>query len=738
MKAALLVFFLLPMLGLSQTASDLASQVNPFIGTQTSSQHDNGNTIPGAVRPFGMLYWSPDPVNGAFYRYENPVTRGFSLTHLGGVGCPIFGDVPIMPILGRPQEPPPVRSTIYRASFSHANEVAQPGYYSVKLDSGIRVQLAANVHSGIAEFTYPSGTDAHTLLIDLSRKATYVDGAKITVQGNKIMGYMSSGNFCGTDNRYRVYFVLETNKTPASIGTFDEMHVTAGSTSGSGPRTGTYISFAPGTTTVYLKAGISYVSVANARMNLDREIPGWDFEKVRQNARASWNAVLSHARVSGGSDAQRAVFYTALYHAMLAPSTFSDVNGEYLGFDSQVHTARGRIQYANYSGWDIYRSEVQLITMLLPKVGSDIAQSLVADAQQSGGLPIWPVANDETGVMAGDPSDGIISSIYAFGGHGFDTKAALAAMLRGATDPNVHIRLYPERPHLDDYLSKGYVVNANGVGNGASMTLEYTSADFAIAQFAKEMGDTHAESEFLKRSAYWRNIFDPETKYIRARTADGKFVSGFKPAQGDGFQEGNAAQYTLMIPYNLKGLVDAIGGPKAAKTRLDHYFSQYGSFSNMGPYFFIANEPSFGNPWIYNWTGYPWRTQEVVRKTINDLFPDKPDGMPGNDDLGATSSWIVFAELGFFPEIPGVGGVTTNSPMFPDVKLMLGDHPLQIIAKGAPDKLYVKSIALDGTPIRNWWIDWSRLSKANKLDFTLTGTPDTQAGELPPSYPSPE
>jgi len=737
MKSPWLACFLLPTLMFAQQAQTPVSQVNPFIGTGISSQRDHGNTVPGAIVPFGMLYWSPDPVDGQFYDYGEPVTRGFSLTHLSGPGCGVYGDVPILPILGTPEYPPPVLSTPYRASYTHQQEVAQPGYYSVHLDSGIAVEIAAAVRSGIAQFSYPSGGSSHTVLIDLSRNLSKVDDAHIDVAGAKVTGWVSSGGFCGTENRYKVYFVLQTDTNPASVGTFNELIVNSGSTSGSGPRTGAYLSFNPKTKTVHLKVGISYVSVANAELNMNREIPGWNLEKVRQDASHVWNAVLSHAQVSGGTAADRTFFYTALYHAMLHPSVNSDVNGEYLGFDSKVHKAEGRLQYANYSGWDIYRSQVQMITMLLPKVGGDIAESLVVDAQQGGGLPIWPVANDESGVMAGDPSDPILASIYAFGGHDFDTKAALTAMLHGATDPKAHVRLYPERPGLADYMSKGYIPESDEIHGAASVTLEDTNADFAIAQFAKAMGDEKNEQEFLKRSAYWRNIFDPDTKYIRARDANGKFLPDFTPGKSTGFIEGNSAQYTWMIPYDLKSVIAAIGGPETSKERLDSYFSQYGEFEHLDePYFFIGNEPSFGDPWIYNWAGYPWRTQEVVRKTLGDLFTDTPGGEPGNDDLGATSSWVVFAALGFYPEIPGVGGVTTNSPLFPKVKLLLGDHPLEIVAAGAPEKKYVKAISLDGSPIRNWWVDWSRLSKANTLEFTLSDTPNHDAGEAPPSYPA--
>ena len=717
---------------------DLASQVDPFIGTEISTQLDFGNVSPGATLPFGMLYWSPDPVGGQFYNHREPVTRGFSLTHLSGPGCGVLGDVPILPMLGIPSSPPPVEPSVYRAGFSHADEIAQPGYYAVTLDSGIRVELAAKLHSGIARFTYPAGAALPTVLLDLSRNLTAVRDAQLAIQGQKITGWVASGGFCSTASRYKIYFAMQVDAAPTAAATFDEMQIDPAVASAQGPRIGGYLAFSPATTAVHLKVGISYVSVANAARNLDREIPGWQLDAVRRDGREAWNRVLNHAQVSGGSTAQRAVFYTALYHALLHPSVFSDTNGEYIGFDNQVHKAEGRVQYANYSGWDIYRSQVQLITMLLPDVGSDLAASLVADAQQGGGLPIWPVANDESGVMAGDPSDAIIAGVYAFGGHNFDTAAAMAAMLHGATDPRAHIRLYAERPGLAEYLARGFIATTEDTSGAASVTLEDTNADFAIAQFGRDIGDTSVERQFLIRAAYWRNLFDPQTKYIRPRGQDGSFLPSFDPGKGEGFVEGNAAQYTWMVPYDLKGVVDAVGGPQAAKARLDDYFSQYGSTNHQGPYFFIGNEPSFGNPWVYNWAGYPWRTQQVVRKTLLDLFSDTPAGLPGNDDLGATSSWVVFACLGFYPEIPGVGGVTINSPIFPEVTLQLGDHPLRVLAAGAPDKLYIQSLKLDGVPVENWWIDWDRLSKAKQLIYTLTATPQKSPGALPPSYPAPK
>jgi predicted alpha-1,2-mannosidase len=711
------------------------SQVDPYIGTQASAQssHDFGNTHPGATRPFGMLYWSPDPVDGGFYRYDEPVTRGFSLTHLSGPGCGVNGDVPIMPILGVPTVPPPVRSTFYRAGFKHADEVAQPGYYSVQLNNGIEVKLAAEVHSGIAEISYPAGTDEHTLLIDLSRNLTHVHDAEIAIRGNRITGSVSSGEFCFHENHYRIFFALETQEGSQAAGTFDEMRVSEGSHEARGPRVGSYLVFAPATRLVHLKVGISYVSAANAAMNLEKEIPGWDFERVHRDALAAWGAVLDHAVVEGGNESQRRVFYTAMYHSLLHPTVFNDVNGEYLGFDEKVHqVAVGHKQYANFSTWDIYRSQVQLIALLLPDVASDIAQSLVTDAEQGGGLPVWTVANDEAADMPGDSSDGMLAGIYAFGGRNFDTRAALKAMVAGGDDPEMHLRLCPERPGLAEYLLKGYVPD-DGQNTAASSTLEYENSDFSIAQFAKSLGETEIAYRYRARAGMWTRLFDPETKYIRARGLNGEFLPNFKPEQQAGFMEGNAAQYTWMVPYDLKGLISAMGGNEAVKTRLDDYFSQYGTW-NGGPYFFIVNEPSFGNPWIYNWTGQPWRTQEVVRKTLTDLFPDTPGGIPGNDDLGATSSWAVFAYLGLYPEIPAVGGFTVNSPAFPKVTLTLGDHVVEIDSPGAPDQLYVKSLSVDGKAVSNWWIDWSDLKQAHEVHFTLSPKRDLNGGTAPPSF----
>ncbi len=736
-----LALMLIPIAGFSQTAQDPAALVNPFVGSGLSSIHDYGKTVPGASRPFGLLYWSPDMAKEVFYLYDKPVTRGFSLTHISGPGCGLYGDAPIFPMMGVPERSPVAAPGTYQTAFSHAGERAEPGYYEVKLDSGIKVQLTAHMRSGIAEFHFPTAQTSRTLMIDLSRNLSReVYQTEIRIHGRMVTGSVSSGGLCGHQIRYQVYFALETEETPEAYGTFDETGLASGKPVSSGPHAGGYVSFGESIPTVHVRVGISFVSVANAEANLRSEIGSRGVEEIRRDARAAWNRALGRVRVSGGTEEDRRVFYTALYHALLHPSVFNDVNGEYMGFDDKVHVLEGHTQYTNFSGWDIYRSQVQLLAMLFPEEASDMAQSLVRDAAEGGGLPRWVTANGDTGSMVGDPSACILASFYAFGIRNFDTKAALEAMLRGANDPAVHSRQYFQRPDLEEYLRRGYIAARGSTGHGsASVTLEYQNADFAISRFARALGDPAAARDSLARSAQWRKLFDAETRYIRPRGEDGSFLPGFTPGKENGFVEGNAAQYTWMVPYDLAGVIAAIGGPEAARKRLDDYFSQYYDYQlKNGPYFAIGNEPSFGNPWIYNWTGHPWRTQEVVRKTLRDLFSSGPEGLPGNDDLGATSSWVVFAQLGIYPEIPGAGGITLNSPMFPEVTMQFGKHTLRIIAPGAPSKLYVQSVRLDGKPVRNWWIDWERLSKASKLEFALSAEANHLAGQPPPSFPPSE
>ncbi|HEV7860308.1 MAG TPA: GH92 family glycosyl hydrolase, partial [Pyrinomonadaceae bacterium] len=500
-----------------------AQYVNPFIGTERGTAQEfigggaGGNTFPGATVPFGMVQWSPDTASSfsqdesGSYVYRDNAIRGFSLTHLNGPGCPVYADVPFMPLTGEARVSPASDPDAYVAKFSHDYERAAPGHYAVALDSGITVDLTATARTGFASFTYPSSTDA-SLLINVGRNATGVTDASLELTGDRqVSGSLMSGRFCGTRNEYKLYFFAEFERPFKSFGAWHGADIKRGERVVKGAKTGGYVTFdTTANQLVRVKVGLSYVSVKNAELNLRAENRGWDFAAVRDAASARWNQMLGRIEVSGGTRSERQVFYTALYHALLHPNVFSDANGEYMGFDNQVHLARGYTQYANYSGWDIYRCEVQLLALLFPVEASDMMQSLVMDASQGGGLPKWSVANDESGVMVGDPSVPIIASAYAFGAKHFDTRAALKAMLKGATDPDARSKSYAQRGALREYLKYGYITIENEVWGSSATTLEYTTADFCIAQFAKSLGDRTTYQTFMRRAQFWKNMIDRE------------------------------------------------------------------------------------------------------------------------------------------------------------------------------------------------------------------------------------
>jgi predicted alpha-1,2-mannosidase len=751
----------------AKPAADFVRYVNPFIGTANSPLPDylggngSGNTFPGATMPFGMMQWSPDTEKGfgkderGSYLYADTSIRGFSLTHLSGPGCPVFGDVPLMPVVGALKTSPASDPAASLAKFSHADERASPGFYEVVLEGGVSVKLSVTERTGFGVFTYPAVTDAG-VLVNAGQNASGVSEAEVEVEGDRrLRGSVTSGGFCGARNKYKLYFVAEFDRPFKATAMWRGAKVSQGSRSTRGVGTGAFVSF--DTTTnpkVQMRVGISYVSTGNALSNLQAENPRWDFAAVRARASARWNEALRRIEVGGGTDAEKQVFYTALYHTLLHPNIFSDANGEYIGFDGRVHTHPGHTQYTNFSGWDIYRSESPLLAWLFPDEASHMAQSLVFDAEQGGGLPIWPVANDESGAMYGDPSVPIIASSYAFGARDFDTGAALKAMIRGATDPETKSKTYPERPGLADYLQYGYIpMEQKGLRGSPSVALEYETADFALAQFARAHGDSATYSEMMRRAQFWTRIFDPENRYIRGRWRDGSWLPGFdfdrqvydpklpwKPESHKSYVEGNATQYTWMIPHNLRAVIERIGGDEVVIKRLDSFFTELNAGPNR-PYFFIGNEPVFPVPWVYNYVGVPWKTQAITRRALRELFTADPGGIPGNDDLGATSSWVVFAALGLYPSIPGVGGFSINSPLFPEINVRWkGGHALKITGRGASAATpYVQELRLNGRPYESTWLPYETIARGGTLRFTLGPAPNTKwataPSAAPPSFP---
>jgi len=510
-----------------------------------------------------------------------------------------------------------------------------------------------------------------------------------------------------------------------------------------------------------------FVSTADAIGNIAAEQPGWAIDSLRSRAADTWNQYLGRIAVTGGSPADERTFYSALYRSLLHPNVFGDDNGDYMGFDGKVHVSTGYTQYANLSNWDIYRSEVPLLALVAPTQVGDMVTSLLSDAAQGGGLPKLPVANLESAQMNGDSADAVIASAYAFGARNFDVAGALAAMVRGATVPGVGSDGHLERQDLPEYLAKGYVaaerrdLTSLDYTVGASETLEYAIDDSAIAQLAAATGQTATAQEFTARAQNWRNLVDPATGYLAARRADGSFPPGpaFQPSAlpgvgQDGFEEGNAIQYTWSVPQNLRGLFDALGGNAAVVAKLDTFFTKLNT-SRKEPYDWAGNEPALGIPWEYDYAGAPWRAQSVVRRIATSLYSASPGGEPGNDDLGSMSSWYVWAAMGMYPEVPGRGELVLASPVFPHITVTLASgSAITIDAPGAADAApYVQALRVRGvagvpgacaaTPADATgavamacpWLPPSITQLGGVLDFTVGTTPDPAWGSAPADAP---
>ena len=727
-----------------------ARLVTPVMGSvretaDPRSLPGGGSTTPAATYPFGMVQWGPDtsttlPGGYRYTWYAESGISGFSLTHYSGAGCSSFQDVPILPVKGRVDLSPGTSWGSYTPEHLRASDVAQPGYYSVRLyPSGIETQLAATDRSAIGRFVFPS-TSAGTFLVSpayptLSQpsmaSSDFPEGTSVRIDGTtEITGMVTRSAMCVSDP-YRLYFAISFDRPFVKSGTWNVDQVFHGNTAAVGSNVGAFVSFDTSKDpTVMIKIGLSYVSVSDAQVNVRTEDPGWNIGDVRRAASRAWLDALSRVQAYGGSRVERRTLYTALYHSFVDPNIFSDINGRYIGFDGLVHVARGYTQYDDISGWDSYRSQWPLLALLQPRRVGDMLRSMVADAQQGGGaMPRWEVANLNTGVMVGDSPAILVASAYAFGVRNFASKSALEALMAAARTPGLESGDRLARPGLGGYLTKGWVSDPQtDVWGSVSTTLEYEADDFALGQFARALGDKTQSAGLLARSRKWVLLFNRHTGYLQPRTVGGAFVTPFKPTDSNPqyYAEGNATQYLWMVPFDLPGLFARLGGDAVAVRRLNGELTRLNAGQDQ-PYAWMGNEPSFEIPWEYDFAGAPAKTEEVVRRIENKLFPIT--GLPGDDDGGAMSSWYVWAAIGLYPEIPGVAGFAIGSPLFPRIVIPLaGGHRLTILAHGASmNKPYVTSLRLNGRPYRSTWLPYSKIRNGGTLAFTLSATPPARS-----------
>ena len=727
-----------------------AQWVDPFIGTTGA-----GGTYPGAQAPFGMISPSPnteyknygDWTSRTGYDYNGKRIVSFTLTHASGVGLHADQDLPFTPCVGALPVSPVENRGAYASGFTSMRQKAAPGFYQVLLETcKTRVSIAAATRSAIVSLDYPETPKANVVFCPSSCGTGISDSAlTIAPGGRAISGWAASGDFGDAPfhlnhHPYRVYFAAVFNQPFAGYGTWQGAVRKNGATQAGGADGAAYVRFdCTHQTRVLMRLAISYVSVADAQDNLVREIPAWDFARVHTATLRSWNALLGRIRVSGGRPQETRSFYTAIYHNALQPCVFDDVNGKYIGFDHQVHQiAAGHHLYATFSLWDTYRSTAIVQALIAPERASDMAQSLLLDSVQApgGGLPTWALNDNDTGCMGTYSADPFIANVYAFGARNFDLALAKQRMVLTAT----------HQMQCGDGGAWWANADYEKLGwrpNGASETLEYAVDDFSVAQICRAAGDTANYQKFLARSQNAFHVFNPTVDYMQSRAADGTWDGPFTPSTQRGFTEGCAAQYTWMVPQSYARLTQLLGGPAKTRARLDDFFNpiMIDGWNTGVPHFWLGNEPTMEVPYLYNWVGSPWESQRLVRTIMASTW-DTPDGYPGNDDLGAMSALYVFSALGLNPSIPGIGGFTVTSPLFPSVEIAFtGGKTLRIHAENAGvNTMYIQSLMLNHKPYSHLWITLAQLSagRGADLDFTLGIRPNRAWGaapqDAPPSY----
>lgn len=699
---------------------DYTQYVNPFIGAA-----DNGHTFPGACRPFGMIQTSP--VTGAVgwrycseYVYEDSIIWGFTQTHLNGTGCMDLGDVLVMPVTGKRQR----QWNEYRSGFSKETEKATPGYYSVTLDEpDVTAELTATTHTALHRYTFHKA-DSASLLIDLQHGPAWRDEQ-----------YHSQVSFCETNwendstltghviNKVWVnqvyYFAMKFNR-PVIASSELPMAATE-----KGKRIIATFDMKP-EDQLLMKVALSTTGVEGAKANLTAELNGWDFEGVRQAAKNEWNSYLSRIDVEGTTD-EKTNFYTSFYHALIQPNEISDIDGKYRNAKDEIVQATGDKFYSTFSTWDTYRAAHPFYTLMVPERVDGFVNSLVDQCETIGYLPIWGLWGGETFTMIANHSVPIIAEAYAKGFRGFDAERAFNAIKQTQTVS------HPLKSNWEHYTKYGYFPTDLTEAESVSSTLESVYDDYAAADMAKRMGKEEEAAYFAKRADYYKNLFDPSTKFMRPKKADGTWKSPFNPSQvghsesiGGDYTEGNAWQYTWHVQHDVPGLIALFGGEEAFLQKLDSVFTvklettQADVTGLIGQYAH-GNEPSHHVAYLYTLAGCPERTQELIRQIFDTQYLPKPNGLCGNDDCGQMSAWYMFSAMGFYPVNPVSGEYVFGAPQFPKFTLHLADgKTFTILAEGLSEEhKYIDSITLNGKPYTKNYITHEDILKGGTLVYKM-------------------
>lgn len=722
-----LIFLLL--LSSATVAQTPLKYVDPLIGTgfaKTASalrhgggSEERGQNFPGVGKPFGMTQWTPETRTTEIkcvspYYYNDKYITGFRGSHwMSGSCTQDYGSITLMPFTSAIQD---TLSHAPVSKFSHKNEISAPHYYKVTLDnSNIIAELTGSVRSGMMRFSFPGKTSGYVLIrmnSDENQGKVWIDRENNEIKGYNPVHRIYQGR--GKSAGFSGYFVIRFDKPFKVIDqllTNQQLAITFKNEK-----------------LVNVKIGTSFTSLEAARKNLDAEITGWDFEALKKSTSEAWNTTLAKVFVSEESEENLIKFYTALYHCYQLPRIASDVDGSYPGFaqDTLIHKTDGFDYYDDFSMWDTYRALHPLLTILEPERTRDMVRSLVLKAEQGGWMPIFPAWASYTAAMIGDHVSTTISDAYMKGITGFDAEKAYKYMRRNAFE-NPTIEEYKDgkgRRALKSYMQYNYIPLEDSVLDAfhryeqVSRTLEYSFDDYALARFAKELGREEDYNILMKRSGNWKNVFDPNSGYVRGRFADGRWIEPFDPFKKTSYIcEGTPFQYTWYVPQDIPGLVQAMGGRERFFERLNEFFDK--------GYYWHGNETDHQAVYLFAMAGKPEKTQEWVNRIISDEYGIGPGGLSGNEDAGQMSAWLVFSMMGFYPVCPASNQYVITTPSFDEVKIMLPGGKFFLISsvkKSASDK-YIRVITKDGGRHNNWFITHDEITKGSRFTLQLSPIP---------------